>query len=1609
MPGTRQDEQQQPQQQQQQAGLLLPGERHGNSRSRGAAAAGLGNNSTHTQASRCGKSPVAVVASTGEAPAAAAAAAAAAEAPVARSQSYRKFSTVNQRQQQHRQGEGGASPEGQPAKKRSRGEAETVLSGATCGFVVAERLCNSEGWGGPAAAAAAATSATGAEAAIAALSTPSIKCLICPRRLNKNQRCWGAIVAEHQRKEHVGEGSELLQLHSQQPEGTAAAAVDMAAFGVCGGCRNLYASNKLLGATKLCNKCRGVGKSTGAGAAAAAAASPPSPPPRRVLRRFAQQTVSQEVAERAARQSEVTSKPSASACPAAAAAATRRPAIAATAAAATAAATAAAAAVTLPPAAAEAAAAAVAPATAAGSAAVAVAAVVADTREGPSTAATTAAAVAAATTAAATAAASPSRAEQAGAATLPGPGATPQARRALNPYSRPPLPGAAAAAAAGNTSPGVHARQAQQPAGAAAQQPIPDWDGGPIKWTLDSPDVAAALDLVDEDALVGLCFPTVMHLAKGRRAKYMRHSIAELSARLMCHSMTLLAETLEVESSPQVLLRRSRAAVLQHLMPALITSPDGALGISRVKRISLLANGKLSDLVAALLLAGSKQRKQRPRKQLSEEELDADIVQLLGVKGGLRVAAERLQPLSAARADDACLATMQAKHPAAMEGEEADVLVAKATAIAAAAVPLSAAFQQAKEDGYKPELIASCVKLQSPFSGPGPSGLRYSHLQNAMDTEWGRCNMPRALSRLCKLMMHRACELPPLFWQLHCAARLKPLAEQLPGGGEKLRPIACGEVLQRLCTTMYVQDRKSLLRLPLERHGQLGVATPAGAERAAMATKLGHELGEWEITLDLANAFNNSSLLAGLEHVTKEMPCATDYIMATYIHTRPKLMFQHMDGTMHAITSQRGVKQGDPFGPVLFCGAISSCLAQFNDRAKAANAPQRAGAYMDDTGVHLRARALSAQHIEAMQQLEADFRGKGCSVNYAKSGALPGKGHAVTLQEQQLLQGLGIQLKGGLEDGPDRGMVVLGVPVGNSAFVADWVRRETGPDCAAVQFTQRCASLRSSRAIYRLLRYSAVPRLSYMLRNVPPEQMEQASTEWDDRILWVLERSMGFQPRGVTWQQFREGGARYVLSGAALQQAHLPVRHGGLGVISAAKTSHAAYVACCVAALPDALAERAVVYVRGEGGDAAEHLTPVAAAAILDAPLVHSLTAALQVLRGELGDKLGHKDGRQTLVPQHLWQFCTAEDADAAAAEAPLAVRGGGFFFRVQAQLTERLAKKRSEDLLASLIGLADATDRLQAVARYKSLLHQHSIGTAFLNEPLFHNSAAPLFDGTLFEYALRRTVGVEKATRSCHLCGLARGGSLHARFCRSPAAKGHDTIVHNALVRALERLLKRYLRVPVSLETHVPFVIGGARHDPGKRMDIVLPHGAFGGGDGDGDGDGDDEEGGQEGVRGDRRPREHMLDVSVVEAQCASHAKDAARDPKICSDKREKEKKDHYSGFYNQDCYTLATVAIGSFGYLGAEAVKVVQAMANAYAAREFRGEEGGISYEALAALAKSFIRASLSSALQMALSVRVRAYFAAQASDAAVGLAGGGVGVMSGVAVEDPDDGAG
>jgi hypothetical protein len=121
------------------------------------------------------------------------------------------------------------------------------------------------------------------------------------------------------------------------------------------------------------------------------------------------------------------------------------------------------------------------------------------------------------------------------------------------------------------------------------------------------------------------------------------------------------------------------------------------------------------------------------------------------------------------------------------------------------------------------------------------------------------------------------------------------------------------------------------------------------------------------------------------------------------------------------------------------------------------------------------------------------------------------------------------------------------------------------------RFAQRCARLTSPRAMFRLLRHSVVPRMTYTLRTVSARQTAAPAQQWDGMTQWVLERSMGLHPAEQSWDSFVQAGAPYVLQGAMLQQARLPARLGGLGISSACDIADAAYIASTLQALPPVL------------------------------------------------------------------------------------------------------------------------------------------------------------------------------------------------------------------------------------------------------------------------------------------------------------------------------------------------------------------------------------------------------------------------------------------------------
>ena len=234
----------------------------------------------------------------------------------------------------------------------------------------------------------------------------------------------------------------------------------------------------------------------------------------------------------------------------------------------------------------------------------------------------------------------------------------------------------------------------------------------------------------------------------------------------------------------------------------------------------------------------------------------------------------------------------------------------------------------------------------------------------------------------------------------------------------------------------------------------------------------------------------------------------------------------------------------------------------------------------------------------------------------------------MTDHERQLLQQLGVQLVGDTDENQHRGAVLLGVPVGHSSFVDAWLRREAGAGGAGARFAERCARLTSPRAMFRLLRYCVVPRMTYCLRTIPTTQTAPAAKEWDRVTQWVLEHSMGLQPPGQTWRQFEQSGAHFHLAahGPALQQARLPTRHGGLGITSACDIADAAYVAGTLQALQPALSGWAGVLQQAApqaaaddaAEDAATQAAPAAAAAA-PAPAASAaatVTAAAAVASG---------------------------------------------------------------------------------------------------------------------------------------------------------------------------------------------------------------------------------------------------------------------------------------------------------------------------------------------------------------------------------------------------------
>ena len=155
-------------------------------------------------------------------------------------------------------------------------------------------------------------------------------------------------------------------------------------------------------------------------------------------------------------------------------------------------------------------------------------------------------------------------------------------------------------------------------------------------------------------------------------------------------------------------------------------------------------------------------------------------------------------------------------------------------------------------------------------------------------------------------------QLPVSVAPVFCSASLTAL-KKLKGG---VRPTVMGELLQ-LLVAKCIAKQTHTESAELFSSKQLGVGVKGGAQSIIHATKITFEKLQLSqdagiLQIDFKNAFNSIKRSQILNSTIKLMPSLASFVIYCYSQQ------SHLYYSNKSVTSQSGVQQGDPFGPLLF-------------------------------------------------------------------------------------------------------------------------------------------------------------------------------------------------------------------------------------------------------------------------------------------------------------------------------------------------------------------------------------------------------------------------------------------------------------------------------------------------------------------------------------------------------------------------------------------------------------------------------------------------------------------------------------------------------------------
>ena len=435
-------------------------------------------------------------------------------------------------------------------------------------------------------------------------------------------------------------------------------------------------------------------------------------------------------------------------------------------------------------------------------------------------------------------------------------------------------------------------------------------------------------------------------------------------------------------------------------------------------------------------------------------------------------------------------------------------------------------------------------------SSPGPSGWTGSHLQ--LIAEKGSKTAKQGLCLLIQDICNGRFTGDAKERLLACT--LTPLWKR--GENSGIRPIAMGEVLYKLAAH-YTMSRLEHELPGLFPRIQFGVMRSGGSEaaaqliRATVAESMKRDPTTIGIAIDFKNAFNLMLREAAWEKLlaTPETEPMWTMFRWAYAEASPLLVYNRQ--TLHSVLrSEEGARQGDPFSAFVF----ALCMQKMYESA-IKDLPQcHAVAVLDDLTLI----------GPAEQVMIAYERIKSCAPEYHME--LQVQKCQVYLSTDQMADPIEYsQIHQACADRNlrcDARLESLGVMFGTDDDI-----REHGMNVVESQAGMLAKLSHPAMPVqigFQLLRYCALPRLSYMARTTPPDLFASAAAKFDSMLADCFTRLSGIDQQSKS----PTGESKVTTPNETDLRISLPISMGGTGLRPVVRIHHAAHMASLATILP---------------------------------------------------------------------------------------------------------------------------------------------------------------------------------------------------------------------------------------------------------------------------------------------------------------------------------------------------------------------------------------------------------------------------------------------------------